>query len=301
VSLIALEAPGVWAVAVPVLVLLAGVVMLAAARRRDTIDVVGRLDRAAVRQDRRARGRRGAVGGGWPSSSARELERTARQQWRRGAPTVGTVGAVERPAVPVAWVPPDAETLGVTRRQFVNRSIVGAMGLGLAGFGSATLAFLWPFGSGGFGAAISVGTVADIRAAIVDGDGFAYYPEGRLWITEYPESALTKAGDVYDAPVLVSMEAGLAVMYQKCPHLGCRVPACVTSQWFECPCHGSQYNRAGEKKGGPAPRGLDRFATQVSGGVLTVDTGTIIEGPPIGTDTTGQETEGPHCVSAGGE
>ena len=46
-------------------------------------------------------------------------------------------------------------------------------------------------------------------------------------------------------------------------HLGCRVPECVTSQWFECPCHGSQYNRVGEKKGGPAPRGLDRFAMSV--------------------------------------
>ena len=45
---------------------------------------------------------------------------------------------------------------------------------------------------------------------------------------------------------------------QKCPHLGCRVPECATSQWFECQCHGSQYNRAGEKKAGPAPRGMDR-------------------------------------------
>ena len=52
-------------------------------------------------------------------------------------------------------------------------------------------------------------------------------------------------------------------LYQKCPHLGCRVPSCVTSQWFECPCHGSQYNQVGEKKGGPAPRGMDRFATEV--------------------------------------
>ena len=60
-------------------------------------------------------------------------------------------------------------------------------------------------------------------------------------------------------PVLNSMEAGIVVVYQKCPHLGCRVPSCGTSQWFECPCHGSQYNQAGEKKGGPAPRGMDRF------------------------------------------
>jgi cytochrome b6-f complex iron-sulfur subunit len=96
------------------------------------------------------------------------------------------------------------------------------------------------------------------------------------------------------------MEAGFVALYQKCVHLGCRVPQCVTSQWFECPCHGSQYNQVGEKKGGPAPRGLDRFATEVAGNVLTVNTGTIIQGPPIGVNTTGQEAEGPHCIGSGG-
>ena len=96
------------------------------------------------------------------------------------------------------------------------------------------------------------------------------------------------------------MEAGFVALYQKCPHLGCRVPQCLSSQWFECGCHGSQYNRVGEKKGGPAPRGMDRFAMTVDGDVLTVDTGTVIEGPPIGTNTTGQEAEGPHCVGGGG-
>jgi cytochrome b6-f complex iron-sulfur subunit len=93
------------------------------------------------------------------------------------------------------------------------------------------------------------------------------------------------------------MEAGVVALYQVCVHLGCRVPQCDTSQWFECGCHGSYYNQVGEKKAGPAPRGLDRFAMSVTGGVLTVDTGTIIQGPPIGTNTTGQEAEGPHCVS----
>jgi cytochrome b6-f complex iron-sulfur subunit len=74
----------------------------------------------------------------------------------------------------------------------------------------------------------------------------------------------------------------------------------VSSQWFECPCHGSQYNQVGEKRGGPAPRGMDRFAVAVEGGVLIVDTGTIVQGPPIGTNTTGQEAEGPHCIGEAG-
>jgi cytochrome b6-f complex iron-sulfur subunit len=76
------------------------------------------------------------------------------------------------------------------------------------------------------------------------------------------------------------------------------VPNCDTSQWFECPCHGSRYNQAGEKKGGPAPRGMDRFAMSVDGDTFVVSTGTIIPGPPIGTNTTGQEQEGPSCLGA---
>jgi cytochrome b6-f complex iron-sulfur subunit len=75
------------------------------------------------------------------------------------------------------------------------------------------------------------------------------------------------------------------------------VPFCETSQWFECPCHGSKYNRVGEKKAGPAPRGLDHWPMTIDGDSVTIDTaGTAINGPPIGTNTTGQEPEGPLCV-----
>jgi cytochrome b6-f complex iron-sulfur subunit len=47
---------------------------------------------------------------------------------------------------------------------------------------------------------------------------------------------------------------------------------------------------------------MDRFPLTVSAnGDVTVDTGTIVEGPPIGTNTTGQEAEGPHCITGGGD
>ena len=81
-------------------------------------------------------------------------------------------------------------------------------------------------------------------------------PEARSWITAYPEASLPLAEGVYPENILVSMREGITVLSQTCPHLGCRVPECATSQWFECQCHGSQYNRAGEHKAGPAPRGM---------------------------------------------
>ena len=47
---------------------------------------------------------------------------------------------------------------------------------------------------------------------------------------------------------------------------------------------------------------MDHFGTTVSAaGVLTVDTGLIIPGAPIGTNTTGQEAEGPNCIGAASE
>tara|TARA_B100000287_G_scaffold376072_1_gene376978 strand:- start:172 stop:729 length:558 start_codon:yes stop_codon:yes gene_type:complete len=178
------------------------------------------------------------------------------------------------------------------------------MGFGLSGFGAACIAFLWPQGVSGFGSKIKVGNIVEILAEIDANNGFLYKPEGRMWITAYPNNAVEKARNTYSSAELNGMtagvdqgfEAGVVALYQKCPHLGCRVPNCVSSQWFECPCHGSQYNQVGEKRGGPAPRGMDRFGVSVANGVLTVNTGMIVQGPPIGVNTTGQEAEGPNCI-----
>jgi cytochrome b6-f complex iron-sulfur subunit len=41
---------------------------------------------------------------------------------------------------------------------------------------------------------------------------------------------------------------------------------------------------------------MDRFQALISGGKVTVNTGLLAVGPPIGTDTTGQVADGPHCV-----
>jgi cytochrome b6-f complex iron-sulfur subunit len=288
-----MDATTVILIAIPVLVVLAGVVLFASARRRDTGEAIGALARETRKRDR------GAVDlvdeDEAPPTTGREVERAAAREQRDSGKALATVGATE----PVPWVPPDPEALDVSRRQFMNRGIVTFFGLGLAGFGGSVLAFLWPQLSGGFGSEINIGSTTDVDTKIEEGQGFAYYPEGRMWVTHYPAAALGAARAVYSPPELVGMEEGYTALYQKCVHLGCRVPQCLTSQWFECQCHGSQYNRNGEKKGGPAPRGLDRFGLSVDGGSVTVNTAVIIQGPPIGTNTTGQEAEGPHCVGGG--
>jgi cytochrome b6-f complex iron-sulfur subunit len=284
------------AIGVVVLVLLAVLLLAGAARRRDTGEAIGGLSRETRKRDKGA-----APAPTTPAAtSGKSIEKAAAIERRE--PSKSVVKASSGEVAP--WVPPDPETLGVSRRQFLNRGIVTLTSLSLASFGLSLIGFLWPTNSGGFGGKIHIGKASDINADIALGKGFAYYPQARMWVTAYPPSALEKAKKVsaYTAPVLAGMEKGFVFLYQKCVHLGCRVPNCPTSQWFECPCHGSQYNRVGEKKGGPAPRGLDRFTPEINGddiSVITSQTG-IVQGPPIGTNTTGQEAEGPHCITGGG-
>lgn len=279
--------------ALVVLALVALAAIGASLRKGDTSAAYGQLASETVKRDR-APVELGA--GDAVVVPGRALEAAVRAEQR--GDTLVKAGS----AVPVAYVPPDPETIGVARRQFLNRGIVAMFGFGLAGFGAACIGFVWPQGGKGFGSTINVGRIPDIQAAITAGGGFFYVPEGRMWITEYPSSALQKAVASYSfyPQVEQGLNAGVVALYQTCPHLGCRVPECKTSQWFECPCHGSQYNRVGEKKGGPAPRGMDHFPMEVNASnELVVDTGAVIQGPPIGTNTTGQEAEGPNCISGG--
>jgi cytochrome b6-f complex iron-sulfur subunit len=264
-------------------VVLAALVVVVTARRSD-VRGAGALSRETKSRDKATTSTTAAP------ITGREVERAARG---------GSVATIVETA-PVVWTAPDAEQIGVTRRHFLNVSAITLMTASIGGFGAACIAFLWPSGSGGFGGKVPIGKVEDVIAVIKQGNGFGYFPNARAWVTQYPSSALPKARKVYAQPVLNGMESGIAVLWQKCPHLGCRVPSCPSSQWFECPCHGSQYNRVGEKKGGPAPRGMDRFGVEVNNGTVVVNTGLQLNGPSIGTNTTGQEAEGPHCIGAEG-
>lgn len=236
--------------AVGVLIVLGLALVLTSVKRNDSRGV-GALKRETRRKD---------VGKVDPEEvSGREVE--------RAAVAARNTAIATRPSAEVEpWSPPDAEAIGVARRQFLNRATGTLLGASLGAFGAALIAFLWTSSSGGFGSKITIGSIDTVVGQIRANRGFFYVPQARSWITEYPKEGLSKAKVAYGAQSAVygGMEAGIIALYQKCPHLGCRVPNCVSSQWFECPCHGSQYNRVGEKKGGPAPRGMDRFGVSVA-------------------------------------
>lgn len=286
------------AIAIGVVVVLAAVSFFTLARRSD-VRGAGALSGETLNRDKASRKEsrafEAAATGATRSAAQAEAEGTA----ARG-PGTDLVKVDDQPAL-VPWVAPDPEAIGVSRRQFFNRATITLMTAGLGAFAAAAfVGFLWPSGPGGFGGSVPVGKLDSIKNGIKQGGGFFYAPEARSWITEYPAEALPVAASIYPANLLSTMEQGIVVLSQKCPHLGCRIPECGTSQWFECQCHGSQYNRVGEKKGGPAPRGMDRHPATVSAsGDVVIDTGTVVPGPAIGVNTTGQEAEGPNCTSEG--
>ncbi|HET9771894.1 MAG TPA: ubiquinol-cytochrome c reductase iron-sulfur subunit [Acidimicrobiia bacterium] len=290
-----MEAKTVLLIAVPVLLVLAALLAVATTISRQRSST-GSLTREARKADRSAPGTAlSTTDESVESDEARARAGAAKQSLEpagAGKPVLSAAGGLIR----FGDAPADPETVGVNRRQFFNRSIVAAQSLVLGSFGLAVIGFLWPSLSGGFGGKVRAGNLRDILGEIAEKKQPFYVPEARAYVNPYPEAALPRAKAVYADSVLPGLEAGVIAIFQKCVHLGCRVPWCQTSQWFECPCHGSKYNRVGEKKGGPAPRGLDQFPVEVDGGTVTINTGIVVQGLAIGVETTGQEAEGPSCV-----
>lgn len=186
----------------------------------------------------------------------------------------------------------------ISRRTFMRRMVGVGMGLLSLEFLGGTLAFLWPNLTGGLGGHIEIGTAADISGQQPDWkNGLPYvYNKARLFFVNVPAGK-----GLVDGTKQAVEDPGdqVLALYRKCPHLGCQIPQlCDKSHWFECLCHGSKYTILGEKRDGPAPRGMDRFSHSLANGVYSVDTSKIITGPPIGTDTFDDRgpTDMQHCV-----
>jgi len=147
-----------------------------------------------------------------------------------------------------------------------------------------------------FGNVIDAGPLDDVLAKIDTDDAPQYLPEARAYVARFPADQVDAAKEHYPTAVHPALDAGVVVLYQRCTHLGCRTPWCSTSHWFECPCHGAKFDQVGEKRAGPAPRGLDLMPASVRDAHLMIDTGSIVKGMPVGTNTTHQDPAGPFCV-----
>ena len=128
------------------------------------------------------------------------------------------------------------EEAGITRRQFLTKALRISFGA-FAGIQAISwLGFFWPKVSGGFGSKVDAGKVEDLKKQIFQADGSiipAFIPEARAYVLPFDTSKAT-GSQFSDGGTIAD---GLVALYQRCVHLGCRVPWCNSSQGFECPCH----------------------------------------------------------------
>jgi cytochrome b6-f complex iron-sulfur subunit len=99
-----------------------------------------------------------------------------------------------------------------------------------------------------------------------------YYEESQKFKIGKPENfpaGLVK--NLEDRKVFIFSDTdGLHAISKICTHLGCIVA--LTDSGFQCPCHGSKYNRQGKVVAGPAPRPLPWLEiSQTVDGTLVVD------------------------------
>ena len=176
------------------------------------------------------------------------------------------------------------KTGGLSRRQLIRRSIGAATALWLLEVSAGTLGFLWPNMARGFGGAINLGDIdtvndnMELQGTTLQEGAPAYFPTARTFVQLNDPNLGFQSGTSSDGE---GTTTNVTTMFQKCPHLGCKPNFCATNFWFECPCHGSRYDRLGVKveELGPAPRGMDRFAHTIEDGELIVDTSRVILGP----------------------
>lgn len=163
------------------------------------------------------------------------------------------------------------------RRQFLTRIWQAGGALVAAAGAWTTWDLLKPVASAGFG-----GLVRGIKPDVVPEDDVIEVPAARSYLTRVNDE--------------------ITALSEKCPHLGCRVPFCESSGRFECPCHGSVFNRAGDYVAGPAPRGMDTYPTEVGeDGLVYIDTGDRRDGGKPGNLQIDEPAKGPACATEGGE
>jgi cytochrome b6-f complex iron-sulfur subunit len=142
----------------------------------------------------------------------------------------------------------------ISRRGFLGWTWVASLA-GLFGqAGAALLQYFTPrVEPGTFGNTVVVGSPDEFEPGTV-----TYIRQGRFYISRLEDG-------------------GLLALWQRCPHLGCKVAAREDDGQFYCPCHDSSFTRRGEVINGPALRPLDLFPISLQDGKLVVDTSRRIE------------------------
>jgi cytochrome b6-f complex iron-sulfur subunit len=136
-------------------------------------------------------------------------------------------------------LPSPQATVPMTRREFLNYAWLASLGfVFVVGVGGATFFFSFPrFQAGEFGGVFSLGMAGDVLPKPTDPP--MHNTDGKFWLS--------------------NVNGTIIALYDVCVHLGCLYQWQPVTNRFECPCHGSKYQKNGTYIEGPAPRSLDRM------------------------------------------
>lgn len=163
----------------------------------------------------------------------------------------------------------------MARRNFLVRAWQAGIAMMAIPAAWTTWDLLRPLPTTGFG-----GTVKAVKADVVPEDNVLKVPAARSFLTR--------------------VNGEVVALSEKCTHLGCGVPFCESSGRFECPCHGSVFNRAGDYVAGPAPRGMDMYPVETGeDGFVYINTGERVTGNPPGDTQIDSAAKGPSCAAEG--
>ena len=150
---------------------------------------------------------------------------------------------------------PSVTSARLQRRQILRVGFAAAVALGVTELAAAIVPYIRVTRIIGLGAPVAVGTAVDIlKQFAATNDRPILFREGRFFLLHAP--------------------GGIIAAYRKCTHLGCTVPFNTARDLFECPCHGSRFDKhTAVVVRTPAPKPLQLFHISESPtGALIVDT-----------------------------
>ena len=150
---------------------------------------------------------------------------------------------------------PSVTSARLQRRQILRVGFAAAVALGVTELAAAIVPYIRVTRIIGLGAPVPVGTASDIlKQFAATNDRPILFREGRFFLLHAP--------------------GGIIAAYRKCTHLGCTVPFNTAKDLFECPCHGSRFDKhTAVVVRTPAPKPLQLFHISESPtGALIVDT-----------------------------
>ena len=270
-------------------------------RRRAARATTGRPEPRDAQRDRRERARRAARRG---PADGRRVDEAARGRADEARAAIGAAPSqAPEPRAGAAGRVRAGRPRGARRHPpavLQPRRSSPASASASAASAPPSLAFLWPSAGGGFGAQDQRRQLEPTSKAVDRQQGALLQRRAaEIYIQPYPkaDARRRRRRSTRTPASSPGMEQGYVALYQKCVHLGCRVPWCQTLAVVRVPVPRLEVQPGRREEGRPgAARPRPLRARRSTGGNIIVDTGNLVHRPADRHQHHRPEPEGAPCV-----